>query len=99
MRNITQALRRGTDPAERLPSELHPWCFEGIVQRFSLGGSGRITEAAQIASALSRFKILSDTFITDPGFQQTLAVYYDNILLFHKHAYKFVRRSGRYPPT
>lgn len=49
---------------------------------------------ARIADALKRFDILSDAFVENPDFQQTLAVYYADILGFHKHAYKFVRRSG-----
>lgn len=51
---------------------------------------------ARIASSLSRFELLSAAFITDSNFQQTLAVFYADILQFHKHAYKFVSRSGEY---
>jgi hypothetical protein len=51
---------------------------------------------ASIAEALKRFEILSDTFINEPGFQQTLAVFYADILKFHRHAYKFVRRSSMF---
>lgn len=51
---------------------------------------------ASIASSLSRFEILSATFTSDSNFQQTLAVFYADILQFHTHAYKFVRRSGEY---
>jgi hypothetical protein len=50
---------------------------------------------ASIAESLKRFEILSDAFIGNPEFQQTLAVFYADILEFHKHAYKFVRRSGK----
>jgi hypothetical protein len=49
---------------------------------------------SQIGHALGRFEILSDAFKSDHGFQQTLAVFYTDILRFHKHAYIFVRRSG-----
>jgi hypothetical protein len=49
---------------------------------------------ASIAESLKRFEILSDAFINEPGFQQTVAVFYADILKFHKSAYKFVRRSG-----
>ncbi|KAM6534445.1 hypothetical protein FALCPG4_004082 [Fusarium falciforme] len=49
---------------------------------------------ASIAESLKRFEVLSDAFIGNPEFQQTLAVFYADILEFHKHAYKFVRRSG-----
>ncbi|KAK6700393.1 hypothetical protein SNK05_013204 [Fusarium graminearum] len=49
---------------------------------------------ASIAESLKRFEILSDALITEPDFQQTVAVFYADILKFHKYAYKFVRRSG-----
>ncbi|KAJ4127046.1 hypothetical protein NW768_008667 [Fusarium equiseti] len=49
---------------------------------------------ASIAEPLKRFEILSNAFISEPSFQQTLAVFYADILTFHKYAYKFVRRSG-----
>ncbi|KAM0555877.1 hypothetical protein ACHAPJ_006279 [Fusarium lateritium] len=49
---------------------------------------------ASIAESLKRFEILSNAFINQPEFQQTLAVFYADILKFHKYAYKFVRRSG-----
>jgi hypothetical protein len=49
---------------------------------------------ASIAEPLKRFEILGDAFISTPDFQQTLAVFYADILTFHKYAYKFVRRSG-----
>ncbi|KAF9784159.1 hypothetical protein IL306_008312 [Fusarium sp. DS 682] len=49
---------------------------------------------ASIAESLKRFEILSDVFINEPDFQQTVAVFYADILKFHKYAYKFVRRSG-----
>ncbi|KAL7948124.1 chromatin remodelling complex Rsc7/Swp82 subunit domain-containing protein [Trichoderma barbatum] len=57
--------------------------FEQIIKGYS-----------QLASSLGRFEILGNTFAGDPDFQQTLAVFYADILQFHKHAYKFVRRSG-----
>ncbi|KAL6835837.1 hypothetical protein J3E69DRAFT_3562 [Trichoderma sp. SZMC 28015] len=57
--------------------------FEQIIKGYS-----------QLAESLGRFELLGNTFIRDPDFQQTLAVFYADILQFHKHAYKFVRRSG-----
>lgn len=51
---------------------------------------------SRTAASLSRFEILGDAFIGDQDFQQTLAVFYADILQFHKHAYLFVRRSGEY---
>ncbi|KAI1070812.1 hypothetical protein LB507_006787 [Fusarium sp. FIESC RH6] len=49
---------------------------------------------ASIAEPLKRFGILSNAFINEPGFQQTLAVFYADILTFHRYAYKFVHRNG-----
>ncbi|KAF3065606.1 hypothetical protein CFAM422_009661 [Trichoderma lentiforme] len=57
--------------------------FEQIIKGYS-----------QLAESLGRFELLGNAFIRDPDFQQTLAVFYADILQFHKHAYKFVRRSG-----
>lgn len=59
--------------------------FEQIIKGYS-----------SISESLKRFEILSDAFISQPEFQHTLAVFYADILEFHKHAYKFVRRSGKY---
>jgi hypothetical protein len=50
----------------------------------------------QIADALSRFKTLNDVFKTEPDFQHTLAIFYADILEYHIHAYRFVRRSGKF---
>lgn len=50
---------------------------------------------SRIAESLHRFEILGNAFSDETQFQQTLAVFYANILEFHKHAYKFVRRSGK----
>ena len=58
--------------------------FEQVIKGYS-----------RIAASLGRFEILSDAFAGDQDFQQTLAVFYADILQFHKHAYKFVRRSGK----
>ncbi|KAL7955605.1 hypothetical protein V8C34DRAFT_327026 [Trichoderma compactum] len=57
--------------------------FEQIIKGYS-----------QLAESLGRFELLGNAFISNPDFQQTLAVFYADILQFHKHAYKFVRRSG-----
>ncbi|KAF2638470.1 hypothetical protein P280DRAFT_491867 [Massarina eburnea CBS 473.64] len=48
----------------------------------------------QIAKALGRFEMLSNAFPKDADFQHTLAIFYADILEFHKHAYKFVTRRG-----
>ncbi|KAI0840034.1 hypothetical protein F5Y06DRAFT_246496 [Hypoxylon sp. FL0890] len=57
--------------------------FEQIIKGYS-----------KIAETLKRFEVLSDAFSSNKDFQQTLAVFYADILQFHKHAYKFVRRKS-----
>ncbi|KAF3767250.1 hypothetical protein M406DRAFT_338058 [Cryphonectria parasitica EP155] len=49
---------------------------------------------SRIAESMPRFQILGDTFYGDAKFYEALAAFYADILEFHKHAYKFVRRSG-----
>ncbi|KAK0724039.1 hypothetical protein B0H67DRAFT_640615 [Lasiosphaeris hirsuta] len=53
-----------------------------------------ITAYARIAEPLARFKIFNQTYSKNVEIQQTLAIFYSDILKFHKEAYKFVRRSG-----
>ncbi|KAL2670091.1 hypothetical protein Neosp_014972 [[Neocosmospora] mangrovei] len=57
--------------------------FEKIIKGYS-----------HIAESLKRFEMLGDAFRGESEFHKTLAVFYADILEFHKHAYKFVRRSG-----
>jgi hypothetical protein len=49
---------------------------------------------SKIAESLVRFEVLGETFRSNLDFQNTIAVFYADILQFHKHAYKFVKRSG-----
>lgn len=60
--------------------------FEQIIKAYS-----------RIAESLGRFEVLNNAFARDKNFQQTLAVFYADILQFHKHAYKFTQRSGTMP--
>ncbi|KAK2037492.1 hypothetical protein LZ31DRAFT_170235 [Colletotrichum somersetense] len=56
--------------------------FEKIIDGYS-----------RIAASLTRFEVLSLAFANDHNLQQSLAAFYDDILQFHQHAYKFVRRN------
>ncbi|KAK2060826.1 hypothetical protein LY76DRAFT_509171 [Colletotrichum caudatum] len=56
--------------------------FEKIMEGYS-----------RIAASLTRFEVLSRAFANDHNLQQSLAAFYDDILQFHQHAYKFVRRN------
>lgn len=67
----------------RIASE-HIESFDSLI-----GAYGRI------GSSLQRFEILRKSFLGDPRFHETAAAFYADILEFHKHAYKFVRRSGQ----
>ncbi|KAI1748344.1 hypothetical protein F4782DRAFT_534453 [Xylaria castorea] len=49
---------------------------------------------ARIGESLTRFEVLQQSFHQNPAFQQTLAIFYSDILEFHKEAYKSVRRSS-----
>lgn len=51
---------------------------------------------ARIAETLPRFDRLSNAFMSNADFQQVLAVFYVDILRFHKEAYKLVKRNGTY---
>jgi hypothetical protein len=51
---------------------------------------------SRIGESLNRFRVLDDTFRQNASFQQTLAVFYADILRFHKQAYTFVRRSCKW---
>lgn len=57
-----------------------------------------IAAYGRIGSSLQRFEVLRKSFLGDPRFHETTAAFYGDILEFHKHAYKFVRRSGQFPP-
>ncbi|KAI0183060.1 NACHT domain protein [Xylaria flabelliformis] len=57
--------------------------FEQIVKAYS-----------RIGESLTRFEALQQSFHQNPAFQQTLAIFYSDILEFHKEAYKSVRRSS-----
>ncbi|KAJ4007319.1 hypothetical protein NW766_010003 [Fusarium irregulare] len=52
---------------------------------------------ASIAEPLKRFGILSNAFIDEPGFQQTLAVFYADILTFHKLGIDVLYVLGPFP--
>ncbi|KAK8019095.1 NACHT domain-containing protein [Apiospora arundinis] len=66
----------------RIASE-HLEAFEHIIKGYR-----------RIAECLGRFAVLDNAFKHVHGFQQTLAVFYADILEFHGHAYQFVHRSG-----
>ncbi|KEZ39923.1 hypothetical protein SAPIO_CDS8890 [Scedosporium apiospermum] len=53
-----------------------------------------IKSYARIGESLSRFELLGTVFVHNHGFQRILAVFYADILQFHKCAYKFVTLNG-----
>lgn len=57
--------------------------FEKVIKHYSC-----------IGTSLTRFGMLQHTFHGNAEFQNVLAVYYCDILRFHKEAYKFVRRRS-----
>ena len=48
----------------------------------------------QIAQNLPRFDRLGDAFNDQHDFQAVLAEIYSDILEFHSHAYRYIRRGG-----
>ncbi|GAP92702.1 putative NACHT domain-containing protein [Rosellinia necatrix] len=57
--------------------------FEHVIKGYS-----------RISESLGRFSTLNKAFSANMEFQQTLAVFYWDIMLFHKNAYQFVRRNS-----
>ena len=51
---------------------------------------------AEIADALPRFDRYQRAFQKNPEFESILAVVYSEILDFHRHVYKFLRRRGEF---
>jgi hypothetical protein len=78
----TQAKATGADLCSKVASD-HMEAFERIIKTYG-----------QIGQNLTRFKVLHETFSDNADFQETLAIFYSDILHFHKEAYKLVRRSG-----
>lgn len=52
-----------------------------------------------IAESLPRFQIMSDALKDDKEMQRVLAIFYADILTFHKEAYIFGRRNGEMETT
>ncbi len=50
---------------------------------------------AMIGEAMPRFQKLSSAFKDDAEFLQVMAHFYEDILEFHRRAYKFFRRRGK----
>ncbi|KAK8081355.1 hypothetical protein PG996_000136 [Apiospora saccharicola] len=53
-----------------------------------------LSSYAEIADSLKRFGVLDKRFSQNQDFQETAAVFYADIVEFHKHAYKFVTRNS-----
>lgn len=62
--------------------------FEKIINGYSALGD-----------SLRRFEVLDSALSTNVDFQQTLAIFYADILKFHEHAYNFVRRKSMLPAS
>jgi hypothetical protein len=65
-----------------------------IADEYTSGFEKLVEAYSQIAHHLPRFDRLSDAFKEQPDFQAILADVYTDLLEFHFHAYKFLRRSG-----
>jgi hypothetical protein len=65
-----------------------------IADEYTDGFNKLIDAYDQIAKHLPRFDRLASVFSNQVDFHSVLADVYDDILEFHRHAYKFLRRSG-----
>lgn len=65
-----------------------------IADEYTSGFTKLVAAYADIAKHLPRFERLGATFSERVEFQSVLADVYVDILEFHKHTYKFLRRSG-----
>lgn len=65
-----------------------------IADEYTDGFNKLIDAYDQIAKHLPRFDRLGSVFSNQVDFHSVLADVYDDILEFHRHAYKFLRRSG-----
>ena len=54
-----------------------------------------INAYAMIGEAIPGFDKLSSAFKDDPEFLQVMGHFYEDILEFHRRAYKFFRRRGK----
>lgn len=48
-----------------------------------------------IGEAMPRFDKLSDAFKDDPEFLRVMGHFYEDVLEFHRRAYRFFRRRGK----
>ena len=77
-----------------------PWLWAPIsliirlVSEYTEAFDHIIKSYSRIAECLKRFAVLDHSFKFNHDFQETVAIFYADILKFHKHAYQFVRRSG-----
>jgi len=77
-----------------------PWIWAPIVVILKAGSDCieafevLIKAYARIGQSLGRFEKLRQTFADDPSFQEIIAVFYRDIVKFHKCAYKFVTVNG-----
>lgn len=58
-----------------------------------------MTAYGQIAAMLPRFDRQGNALQNEPDLQQALAVVYSDILEFHRHSYKFLRKNGKVHET
>jgi hypothetical protein len=65
-----------------------------IADEYTDGFNKLVNAYSQIAKCLPRIDRFAAVFSNQADFQSVLADIYEDILEFHRHAYKFLRRSG-----
>lgn len=75
------------------------WLTSSILEQIGQGHISALEKLidayAMIGEAMPRFDKLSAAFKDDKEFQQMMSLFYEDILDFHRRAYKFFRQRGR----
>ena len=82
-------------PVGKLGFQLIRHCLHKIASDYVAAFEKIVIAYARIAEPLARFQIIEATYSDSSEVQRTLAVFYSDILRFHKEAYKFVKRGGQ----
>ncbi|CAM1505697.1 Fc.00g113340.m01.CDS01 [Cosmosporella sp. VM-42] len=100
---FVQGLQKYAGAIEALSNGLSPylpWVWEPIKLMLQIASDhmlafDKLIEAYdRIAETLPRLDRLAGSFKDDPGLLTKLALYYEDVLDFHRRAYKFVKRNS-----
>jgi hypothetical protein len=69
--------------------------FSQIASDFSTKLDSLLNAYSQVADAMPDFSRIGTAFQDTPSVREVLAFIYEDILEFHRRAYKFLRRRGQ----